>query len=142
MIAETLPRLHTTRFGDEQRAGNEFVTAVALLRSLYAARTRTGDRGGLATEQLARQAHMYAADVEELLGELETLGYVAPHAVGGDAGWQLTCDPATTGLAAVLKRFAFDPANSLITRDDEKLGPWADAAFESEWVRRPLAQIF
>ena len=51
-IAATLPRLRATRFSDELRAGNAFVTALALIRHLFEARrsraARRGRRGACA----------------------------------------------------------------------------------------------
>ena len=113
-IAATLPRMRATRFSDELRAGNTFVTALALIRqSLNARRSGNAAVGG---QELARGARTDLAETERLLESLERLGYVrrlsAPRKRGESSEWILTCDPQTTSLRRAYERFAIDPANT------------------------------
>lgn len=141
-IAATLPMLRSTRFADERRAGNRFVTAVALLRALYDGHRRGGEAARIDTETLARAVRLFPEDAERLLGELERLNYVA-RLEGVNAGrWLLVCDPERTDLVEVFKRFAVDPANTLVARDEAILGPWMRRALEADWLRAPLARTF
>ncbi len=136
-IAATIPELRTTRFADEHRPGNDFVTAVAMLRALYAALGET--RGERSTDELSRLTRTRLDDTERLLLELERLDYV--RTMGGTrAGqWRLTCDPRTTTLRRAYERFAFDPSNSLLTRDRVGIGDWIAMRDEGDWLDRPLA---
>jgi membrane protein len=141
-IAATLPMLRMTRLSDERRAGNRFVSAVALLRALYEGQRRGGAAARIDTETLARTVRLFPEEAERLLGELERLNYVA-RLEGVNAGrWLLICDPERTDLVEVFKRFAVDPANSLVAGDPATLGAWMKRALEADWLRAPLARTF
>jgi len=156
-IAATAPMLRATRFADERRAGDRFVTAVALLAELLRARQRGGE-ARMATAELAFAVRMAVDRVEGLLAELERLGYVSrlagTHAGSrdelraarsgirpwdGPAGsWLLTCDPGTATLRPLFERLAVDPGNSLLAAQPE-VRQWLDAALQGEWLQQPLA---
>jgi membrane protein len=141
-IAATLPMLRSTRFADERRAGNRFVTAVALLRVLYDGHRRGGEAARIDTETLARAVRLFPEEAERLLEALERLGYVA-RLEGANAGrWLLVCDPERTDLVEVFKRFAVDPDNTLVARDEAILGAWVKRALEADWLRAPLSRVF
>ncbi len=137
-ITATLPRLRLTRFADEHRAGNRFVTAVALLRLLLMARIEGRDQGRLGLAELSAAVRTYPEDAEALLLELERLDYVAR--LDGQLRWVLTCDPASTTLQALFARLAVDPANSLVRRVDG-LQQWMARGQASDWVSRPLMSL-
>jgi len=139
-IAATAPRLRSTRFADERRAGNRFLTSVALLRVLLAARAG-GDGGRVALDDLARAVRTYPEETERLLDELEGLGYVSAIEGAQATHWLLTCDPQVRTLREAFARLALDPANTLAARDPEGLGAWAARALAADWVNQPLAQL-
>jgi membrane protein len=140
-IAATLPRLRATRFSDEVRAGNAFVTALALVRQLLEAR-----RGGTAAvggEELARGARTDLVYAERLLETLERLGYVrrlsSPQRRGASSEWILTGDPAQISLRPMFERFAVDPANTLLAIDRDGVGTVLPAWLQrDEWLNAPL----
>jgi membrane protein len=140
-IAATLPRLRATRFSDEVRAGNAFVTALALVRQLLEARRR--GQAQVETADLARGARTDPVDAERLLESLERLGYVrrlaAPRKRGEPSEWMLTCDPALKSLRPAFERFAIDPANTLLRLDREGVGTVLPGWIErDEWINAPL----
>jgi len=136
-IAATLPALRSTRFADERRAGNRFVTAAALLALLLAARRSGRDDGRVDTETLARQARVDDDAALRLLLELERLGYVS-RLDGAHAGkWLLTCDPQQATLKPLFERLALDPGNSLLQAQPE-LARWLKDGLGSVWLRVPL----
>jgi membrane protein len=138
-IAATLPMLRATRFADERRAGNRFVTAAALLQSLLLARSRGGDDGRVAVEALVREVRVAEDAGFALLLELERLGYVS-RLEGVHAGkWLLTCDPRQATLLPLFRRLAVDPGNSLLVSRPE-LASWLAQGLESDWLRRPLVE--
>jgi membrane protein len=140
-IAATLPMLRATRFADERRAGNRFLTAAALLRSLLLARSRGVDDGRVSAEALAREVRVAEDAGFGLLLELERLGY-ASRLDGAHAGkWLLTCDPRQATLLPLFRRLALDPGNSLLAAHRE-LASWLAQGLRSEWLLRPLADAF
>jgi membrane protein len=139
-IAATLPMLRLTRFADERRAGNRFVTAVALLRALLQARAEGNDDGRMSLPALARAVRSFEDQTERLLSELERLGYVS-RLDGAHAGkWLLTCDVQTTTLLAVFAQLAVDPGNSLFATQPV-LRDWLDGGLGAAWLQQPLAEI-
>jgi len=142
-IAATLPQLRTTRFFDTRRAGDRAITAIALVRLLLQARGE-GALQALATSDLARALRTDEEDLASLLRELETLGYVRKLAANGESAgeeWVLSCDPQTKGLGPVFHRFALDPDNSLLQRQDLGLQLWLAPVLRGEWLQRALARL-
>lgn len=140
-IAATLPRLRATRFSDELRAGNAFVTVLALLRQLLEA--RRGGGAAVGVEALARGARTDPADAERLLEALERLGYVrrlaAPRRRGQSTEWILTCAPATASLRPAFEKFGVDPANTLLALDRQGVGAVLRGWIErDDWINAPL----
>jgi membrane protein len=140
-IAATLPRLRATRFSDELRAGNAFVTALALLRQLLEARRGSGAAVG--ADALARGARTDPADAERLLETLERLGYVrrlaAPRRRGQASEWILTCASATTSLRPAFEKLAVDTANTLLALDRQGVGAVLQGWIErDDWINAPL----
>lgn len=139
-ITATLPRLRSTRFADELRAGNGFLTAVALLKVLFDAK----EDPALSGVELARRVRTTPDDAEVLLEKLERLGYVRrlvaarPGRRGGQ-DWMLTGDPAKVSLRPVFERFAVDPGNTLLTAETLGLGPLVQHWLASDWINAPIA---
>lgn len=144
-IAATVSGLRATRFADEARAGNRFITAVGLLKLLLEARieTPTGERSTL---ELALRIRSPEEEVGELLIEMERLGYVrllASSQSSRPGRWTLTCDPAQTGLASLFHRLGVDPGNSLLPqRSGLGLDGWLRPGLFGAWLQTPLAQLW
>ncbi len=139
-IAATLPMLRSTRFADERRAGNRFITAVALLRTLLRSREQGIDDGRMPVAALARAVRFPDDGVERLLAELEKLNYVS-RLDGAHAGkWLLTCEVGQATLLPLFTRLAVDPANSLLAAQPE-LGRWLDAGLGASWLQEPLSAV-
>lgn len=142
-IAATLPRLRATRFADELRAGNNFVTAVALLKILLdAKRIKTST---VASSALARQIKTSIEETEPMLESLESLGYVrrlaAPQSArGSERDWLLICDENTMTLRPAFEHFAIDPANTLFSVEALGLRAFRTRWLQSEWLKSPLCE--
>jgi membrane protein len=143
-IAATVSGLRTTRFADESRAGNRFVTAVGLVKLLLEARAES-PIGDLSTLELALRIRSPEEEVSELLVEMERLGYarqLVPSQSARSGRWILICDPTHTGLAALFHRLGIDPGNSLMPRRSGLgLEDWLRPGLQGEWLQRPLAQL-
>lgn len=140
-ITSTLPRLRATRFSDEVRAGNAFITALAMLRPLLAAPRAAP---ALPLEALAAGARTDLVDAEQLLETLERLGYVRRLAGtrrrGSASEWLLACDPQQMSLRPLFERSAVDPRNLLLALDAEGLGSLLSGWLERDaWINAPLA---
>jgi membrane protein len=140
-IAATLPRLRATRFADETRAGNAFVTALAMLRHLNAV---PRSQPAVSLETLAAGARTDLVDAERLLETMERLGYVrrlaAPRRRGVSSEWLLACDPQQQSLRPLFERYAVDPRNLLLALDAEGLGDLLAGWLERDaWINAPLA---
>ena len=136
-IAATLPMLWATRFADERRAGNRFMTAVALLRELLQARAGADD-GRVALPALARAVRTFEDQAERLLIELERLGYVSRLNGAHSGKWLLTCDVSRMTLQSAFTQLAIDSRNSLLAAQPA-LREWFDAVLTSDWLQQPLA---
>jgi len=141
-IAATLPMLRLTRFADEARPGNRFITAVALLLALYQALLSGKSGGRLSTKMLALHVRTYPEQVERLLHDLEALEYVAQLDGRYSGEWLFTANPAQANLVPLFKRLAIDPSNTLVTRDPESLAPWMRNGLAADWIEQPLAEVF
>jgi membrane protein len=139
-IAATLPMLRATRFADERRAGNRFLTAVLLLRLLLQAREQGSDGGRMTVAELARGLRCAEDTVEHLLADLEKLGYIS-RLDGMHAGkWLLTCDIDRITLLPVFARLAIDPANTLIA-GQPLLRIWLEDGLQGRWLQQPIAAV-
>jgi membrane protein len=142
-IAATVSGLRATRFADETRAGNRFVTAVGLIKLLLEARL-AAPPGELSTQELGVRVHSPEEEVAELMSEMERLRYVRQLAgpqSSRSGRWILTCDPQQTGLAALFHRLAVDPANTLIPRSGLGLEGWLRPGLFGAWLQTPIARL-
>jgi membrane protein len=141
-ITATLPMLRLTRFADEARPGNRFLTAVALLQALYRAALSGQNGGRLSMTALAAQVRTVPELVERLLLDLESLDYVSQLDGRHSGQWLLTANPHQANLVPLFKRLAIDPGNTLVTRDAGGLGSWMNEGLAAGWIERPLAEVF
>ena len=143
-IAATVSGLRATRFSDERRAGNRFVTAVGLLKVLLEAKSgATGPERS--TQELAARIRSHEEETHELLAQMQALGYVralaTPRSVRS-ARWVLAGDPGRTDLAGLFHHFGVDPGNSLLPAGSGLgLEPWLRQALHGDWLHQPLSKI-
>jgi len=140
-IASTIPLLRTTRFADTARPGNDFVTAVALLRVLYSASRKDNGRSQYAARTLSRMTRTSLQDTERLLRVLASLGYIRP--LGGEfvGQWCMTCDPERVSLRPLYETLALSPTNSLLIRDRLGTHAWLAPLARNEALDRPLSEL-
>ena len=143
-IAATVSGLRATRYSDETRAGNRFVTAVGLLKLLLQARCESPGTER-STLELALRVRSHEEEVIELLEQMERLGYVrqlgSPRS-RRSVRWLLVCDPAKTGLAGLFHRLGIDPDNSLMPHGSGLgLEDWLAPGVRGQWLQKPLDKI-
>jgi len=143
-IAATVSGLRATRYSDETRAGNRFVTAVGLLKLLLQARCESPGTER-STLELALRVRSHEEEVIELLEQMERLGYVrqlgSPRS-RRSVRWLLVCDPAKTGLAGLFHRLGVDPDNSLMPPGSGLgLEDWLAPGVRGQWLQKPLDKI-
>jgi len=136
-IAATLPMMRSTRFADEHRAGNRFLTAAALLRTLLHSREQGLDGGRVALAALARACGSGGWRRAPAARDGEArLRVAARRRARGK--WLLTCDAEAMTLLPLFARLAVDPANSLLASLPE-LGRWLDHGLGAGWLQQPLS---
>lgn len=153
-IAATIPKLTAGRFLDYYRPGNEFLTALAMLRELVHLRLRQ-KRPILDVEELCDAADTYPEAAERILSRLAEAGYVAPVTteVGGRTQeWVLVADSQKTTLLRAFEFFAVSGGNSLVSSKMQRLAgkdgavgilaDWWKQFSTNEALNRPMAQLF
>lgn len=153
-IAATIPKLTAGRFLDYYRPGNEFLTALAMLRELVHLRLRQ-KRPILDVEELCDAADTYPEAAERILSRLAEAGYVAPvttEAGGRTQEWVLVADSQKTTLLRAFEFFALSGGNSLVSSKMQRLAgkdgavgilaDWWKQFSTNEALNRPMAQLF
>lgn len=153
-IAATIPKLTAGRFLDYYRPGNEFLTALAMLRELVHLRVRQ-KRPILDVEELCDAADTYPEAAERILSRLAEAGYVAPvttEAGGRTQEWVLVADSQKTTLLRAFEFFAVSGGNSLVSSKMQRLAgkdgavgilaDWWKQFSTNEALNRPMAQLF
>ena len=153
-IAATIPKLTAGRFLDYYRPGNEFLTALAMLRELVHLRLRQ-KRPILDVEELCDAADTYPEAAERILSRLAEAGYVAPvttEAGGRTQEWVLVADSQKTTLLRAIEFFAVSGGNSLVSSKMQRLAgkdgavgilaDWWKQFSTNEALNRPMAQLF
>lgn len=113
-ITATIPLLTSGRYLDSYRAGNDFLTGVALLRVLTGA--KAAGLPSVPVQVLADEVDSYPEQVNRILGKLGDAGYcgelkTSRHAKGE---WALLCDPEKTTLRDALCVLLIDQNNTLV----------------------------
>lgn len=153
-IAATIPKLTAGRFLDYYRPGNEFLTALAMLRELVHLRLRQKSPI-LDVEELCDAADTYPEAAERILSRLAEAGYVAPvttEAGGRTQEWVLVADSQKTTLLRAFEFFAVSGGNSLVSSKMQRLAgkdgavgilaDWWKQFSTNEALNRPMAQLF
>ena len=153
-IAATIPKLTAGRFLDYYRLGNEFLTALAMLRELVHLRLRQKPPI-LDVEELCDAADTYPEAAERILSRLAEAGYVAPvttEAGGRTQEWVLVADSQKTTLLRAFEFFAVSGGNSLVSSKMQRLAgkdgavgilaDWWKQFSTNEALNRPMAQLF
>lgn len=133
-ITATIPLLTSGRYLDSYRAGNDFLTGVALLRVLTGA--KAAGLPSVPVQVLADEVDSYPEAVNRILGRLGDAGYcgelkTSRHAKGE---WALLCDPNTTTLREALCALLIDPNNTLV--QPERVSMRREAGMLFSWWRR------
>ncbi len=153
-ITATIPKLTAGRFLDYYRPGNEFLTALVMLRELVHLRLQQ-KRPILDVEELCEAADTYPEAAERILLRLAQAGYVAPvttEAGGRTQDWVLVADSQKTTLMRAFEAFVVSGGNSLVSskmlRTPGKegasgiLSAWWREFTAGDALNKPLAQIF
>ena len=108
MIAAYLPSLRVRAIRLDGYAGAEFLSAVGVLKLLYAA--RQAPDCGLSAADLSRRLRIDPLQLQELLTVLEHLGWVGKVAAKprSPSRWALLCDPQATSLGPLIDALLLD----------------------------------
>lgn len=148
-ITATIPLLTSGRFADSYRLGNEFLTGVALLRVLVAA--RASGNPTVPADVLANEVDAYPQLVERILTQLSSAGYcgeIRPSARRKESSWALLCDPKEKTLRDAFETLLVDPENTLVIprrigqrREEGVLFDWYRTLMNDSTVNAPLTSL-
>ncbi len=148
-VTATIPLLTSGRFADSYRIGNDFLTGVALLRVLAAARL-SGEES-VPAHELAAAVDSWPQAVERILMKLSDAGYcgeIRPVHKREEAAWTLLCDPRRKTLREAVYALLIDPSITLISperrfvrREEGQLHGWFRELVASSLVDRPIASL-
>ena len=148
-IAATIPLLTSGRFSDSYRPGNDFLTAVAMLRVLTLAWAQGG--AAMTAAEIADEVDSYPQAVENLLVRLAAAGYageVPREEARAPAAWALVCDPSKKTLRDAFQTLLVDGANTLVrpkglrAEAEGMLGVWFAELERSTALDTPLESLF
>lgn len=134
-VTATIPLLTSGRFADSYRLGNEFLTGVALLRVLTAA--RASGNPTVPADVLASEVDAYPQLVERILTNLSAAGYcgeIRPSGRRKFSSWALLCDPDEKTLREAFRILLIDPENTLVA--PKRIGQRREAGQLFAWYRR------
>ncbi len=148
-ITATIPLLTSGRFADSYRLGNEFLTGVALLRVLVAA--RASGNPTVPADVLASEVDAYPQLVERILTHLSAAGYcgeIRPSGRRKVSSWALLCDPKEKSLRDAFRTLLVDPENTLVVprrlgqrREEGMLFDWYRSLMNDSLVNAPLTAL-
>ncbi len=145
-VAATMPLLTSERFRDTYRAGNRFLTGVALLKVLF--EERQAERAVVSIPTLCARVGTHPQMARDILSDLARAGYCMESASGPSdksPDWTLVANPETTTLMGALNVLLLDAENKLIQGDAKKhadegiLEDWYASLVSSAALSAPLA---
>lgn len=132
-VTATIPKLTTGRYMDSYRTGNDFLTALLILK-LFVKRWTMSERPVIGLAELCDAADTYPESCDRVLSRLAHIGFVAPMAEDKHQSWVLTVDPARAVLQPVFEEFCADPKVSLVNAGPAAGGESA-GALKGFWSR-------
>ena len=146
-VTATIPKLTSGRYMDSYRAGDDFLTALAMVKALTA-KYRESDQPVMTLTELCRAADACPEAALKSLEGLAHAGYAAPAATGEkDDAWVLTVDPHRAVLLPLFREFCIDPRSSLVASRVRNaatsgiLNPWWLRLKENSALTRPMAEV-
>lgn len=138
-LTATLPILRANRYADFSRAGDSFLTAVALMKVLYL--ERENNQPQVSELVMAKRIGSYPDAIEKILIRLADLNYVAKVDDDKEDNWVLLADPGKATLRKVFETFCMDTENTLMTADKTS-GDWVKSGLKTEWLNTPIGEVF
>lgn len=102
IVSANLPYFRHVRARGATQPGDHLRDALSTLNLLD--QSRTQKIPGQSTSQIAQALQLTEEQTEALLGELQTLGWIAAAQVRQREHWVIVCDPNSTSLTPLLKR--------------------------------------
>ena len=149
-ITATIPLLTSGRFADSYKRGNDFLTGVALLKTLWRHRREGETSVGITT--LADEVDSYPQAARRILLRLAEKGYcveIMSEKPKSHSDWALLCDPAAKSLRDACTALLVDGTNHLTSpkrasssRDEGMLFDWYRGFTSAEMLAKPLDEVF
>ena len=138
------------RFADSYKRGNDFLTGVALLKTLWRHRREGETSVGITT--LADEVDSYPQAARRILLRLAEKGYcveIMSEKPKSHSDWALLCDPSAKSLRDACTALLVDGTNHLTSpkrasssRDEGMLFDWYRGFTSAEMLAKPLDEVF
>ncbi len=145
-VTATMPLFTSGRFRDTYRAGNRFLTGVALLKVLY--EEREALRPVVSLSHLCARVGTHPQMARDILTALAAAGYCVESASGANnktPDWTLVADAERTTLMGALEALLLDGRNELVVgepkhhHEEGLLRAWYQALTQSPALSAPLS---
>ncbi|MBP3438822.1 MAG: YihY family inner membrane protein [Sutterella sp.] len=149
-VTATIPLLTSGRFADSYKAGNDFLTGVAMLKVLW--QEKEAGRPAVPMSLLCREADTYPLAAHRILEKLADTGYcgeITNRRANADTDWTLLCNPESATLQKAVDALLVDGSVQLVKpRDEAKNRPagilcgWYRGFMESGVLASPIGRLF
>ena len=140
-IAASIPMLMSGRFADQLKTGNDFLTAIALLKELMISQEK--GEPSVSIHHLCQAVDSYPEAAGAILERLAEVGYVGKLKDDRkyDEHWSLLVSPQKTTLSGVFDVMLVDQTISLIAKENSPLYDFYYLVNDADWKKRPMTEI-
>ena len=140
-IAASIPMLMSGRFADQLKTGNDFLTAIALLKELMISQEK--GEPSVSIHHLCQAVDSYPEAAGAILERLAEVGYVGKLKDDRkyDEHWSLLVSPQKTPLSGGFDVVLVDQTISLIAKENSPLYDFYYLVNDADWKKRPMTEI-
>lgn len=141
-VTATLPMLSSSRYVDLYLPGNDFLSALVMLRALVK-RSLLGQPAVLTVGELCREADLYPQAADAVLLALSRCGYVrSTESLDGVRSWVLIVDPHRENLQKAFAAMCISEENTLVGKQHKGCAAsWWRNVMRAGALAKPLVEV-
>lgn len=149
-LTATIPLLTSKRFADSYKAGNDFLTGVAMLKVLW--REKEAGRPAVPMSHLCSETDTFPLAAHRILEKLAEAGYcgeITNRRQSADMDWTLLANPESATLQKAVDALLIDGSVGLVrSAEDDKRGregmlcDWYRDLCEAKAFAEPMGKLF